>query len=371
MVSKMYAQHAETRILEILWRQTYYGHGISSSEIHHELEIHMGAEAPSERTVRNQLNALEGESFLGRRIGKLTRDEAVDSGCLDPQPGWYLDAFLSAAEVRMLADSLTLSRISHDALEDLVGKLREVTGDASLGIEYLANVRTVDDYNGQFLSTIERLNQAIEQHNTVKFKYLDYARDGQLVTRTTKDGAERWYTVDPYQMAFKNGKYYLVCHRHGDGYLRVYYIDRLEDVTITGQPLQLVSPNRLAGQAENEPFDVVRYLRERPYPVTDQVEPIVMRAKRSMFDAIFEWFDEPEISEVADDDGYYTVKVYSPALAVLWWALQYTNMGLEILEPESLRRTLADSGRRLIDVYGESDGSRQEEDLLNRFAYKG
>lgn len=128
----------------------------------------------------------------------------------------------------------------------------------------------------------------------------------------------------------------------------------------------------MAGQAENEPFDVVRYLRKRPYPVTDQVEPIVMRAKRSMFDAIFEWFDEPEISEVADDDGYYTVKVYSPALAVLWWALQYTNMGLEILEPESLRWTLADSGRRLIDVYGESDGSRQEgEDLLNRFAYKG
>lgn len=198
MVSKMYAQHAETRILEILWRQTYYGHGISSSEIHRELEIRMGAEAPLERTVRNQLNALEGESFLGRRIGRLTKDEAMDSGCLDPQPGWYLDAFLSAAEVRMLADSLTLSRISHDALEDLVGKLQEVTGDASLGIEYLANVRTVDDYNGQFLSTIERLNQAIEQHNTVKFKYLDSpATDNwsRVRPRTVPNDGIRWTRI--------------------------------------------------------------------------------------------------------------------------------------------------------------------------------
>lgn len=91
------------------------------------------SELPTEKTIRNQLKKLTATEFLGRHIGHLAESDLAGIECKNPQPGWYLDAFLSTAEMRLLLDSLTLSRISLDTMDDLIGKIRELAGARRAG----------------------------------------------------------------------------------------------------------------------------------------------------------------------------------------------------------------------------------------------
>ena len=114
--------------------------------------------------------------------------------------------------MRLLLDSLTLSRISLDTMDDLIGKIRELAGAAGQAVGYLDHVATYTHINGEFLSTIDQLNQAIEEGHGVTFQYRDYGPDGTLIPHKSRTGAGRiTYTADPYQMVYKNGRYYLIC----------------------------------------------------------------------------------------------------------------------------------------------------------------
>ena len=110
--------------------------------------------------------------------------------------------------MRLLLDSLTLSRISLDTMDDLIGKIRELAGAAGQAVGYLDHVATYTHINGEFLSTIDQLNQAIEEGHGVTFQYRDYGPDGTLIPHKSRTGAGRiTYTADPYQMVYKNGRY--------------------------------------------------------------------------------------------------------------------------------------------------------------------
>lgn len=353
--TKPYASNATGRILEILWRHTYYGHGLTVAQILGALQRELGDDAPSRRTVLNQLNALHETGFLGRAIGQIDEQDLDGIGCADPRPGWYMDSFLEPPEVRILADSLVLSRISTDALADLVAKLQDLAGEASLGIEYLANAKTSDTFNGEFLFTIEHINEAIRNDRAITFGYSDYNSAGKLVPHISRrTGTAHTYHADPYQMVFKNGRYYLVCHLHNEDQLRIFVIDRITDLTITDKAREQPNPSLIdADPATNQPgdFDPVQYMRERPYPVTNPAERIVLAAKASAFNAIFEWFDEPTIGK-PNAAGWHKVIVRSPILAAKWWALQYVDLDVRVLEPAKLRDQLAQAGMKLAMAYG-------------------
>ena len=122
-------------------RHSYFGHGLTVRQILDELarkhQLEDPSELPTEKTIRNQLKKLTSTEFLGRHIGHLTESDLAGIECKNPQPGWYLDAFLSTAEMRLLLDSLTLSRISLDTMDDLIGKIRELAGAAGQAVGYL------------------------------------------------------------------------------------------------------------------------------------------------------------------------------------------------------------------------------------------
>ena len=161
---KSYAGNTTLEIFEVLWRHSYFGHGLTVRQILDELarkhQLEDPSELPTEKTIRNQLKKLTSTEFLGRHIGHLTESDLAGIECKNPQPGWYLDAFLSTAEMRLLLDSLTLSRISLDTMDDLIGKIRELAGAAGQAVGYLDHVATYTHINGEFLSTIDQLKKA-------------------------------------------------------------------------------------------------------------------------------------------------------------------------------------------------------------------
>ncbi|KAB7789679.1 WYL domain-containing protein [Bifidobacterium leontopitheci] len=336
---KPYTSNAVVEILEILWQQTRTGHGLSTRQIHDQLKSSLGEFAPAIRTIRNQLKTLDGSSFLGREIHKLdpknSEDDASEmNGATDPQPGWRMSTFFDSAEARLLSDSLALSRIANDAMGDMVSRLNELVGGITLSNDYLTTTNARDQFNGEFLSTIRRLNDAISDNRAVTFHYMNYNEDGQLEPRTSASGAApREYHVDPYQMVFKNGRYYLICALHGNEEARrIFCVDRITDIAISND---LFHPPKSR-------FDAIEYMRERPYPVTDDAVDIVMAARPTAFNYIFEWFDEPIITP--EKNGVYKVTVKAPIKAAYWWALQYADAQVEIKKPPELRQQLKKAG---------------------------
>lgn len=344
---KPYASNSILAILKILWQHTYTGHGWDASQIYDELKRDLGEFAPTDHTVRNQLNALEGQKFLGRQIHKLDPNNKEDAaeleGATKAQAGWRMSTFLSPAEARLLSDSLALSRISQDAMSDMLNKLNGLVGGIKLSTNYLTTTSAKDRFNGEFLSSIKTINEAIVSGKSITFRYANYDRSGKPVPRLIKDTNEpRRYHVDPYQMVFKNGRYYLVCASHGHPERQLLFcIDRLI------QP----EPSAEAVQPRKQPFDAIAYMRERPYPVTDEVTEIVMFAQPAAFNYIFDWFDNPQIIGPTPH-GWYQVTAKSPIKAAYWWALQYADAPVVIAKPTQLCNQLAQAGCQLLLRYG-------------------
>lgn len=331
-----YASSSTPEILEILWRHTYSGHGLSTRKIHDALAKRLGDSTPSLRTVANQLNALEGQTFLGREIHKLDpknneEDAGEIEGAIEPQPGWRMSTFFEPSEARLLADGLALSRISRDSIRDIIVKLNELVGGVSIGNDYLTTTSAKDDFNKEFLRNIGLFNEAITQRCSAIFNYTNYDADGQLRPRLEGGtGKPRQYHVDPYQMVFKNGRYYLVCALHDDvTQRRMFCIDRIVNLQVTDIPLHM---NGLK-------FDAITYMRERPYPVTDEPVTIVMTVPPSAFNPLFEWFDNPKIVG-PNSSNRYKVTVQSPIKAAYWWTLQYADIPIVIQQPKELREKL-------------------------------
>lgn len=343
---KRYTNNAVVEILKLLWQQTRTGHGLSTQQIHDQLVFSLGEFAPSIRTVRNQLNTLEGSNFLGREIHKLVpiSDDDVNemNNAKEPQPGWRMSTFFDPAEVRLLSDSLALSRISKDAMNDMVDKLNELVGGITLSNDYLATANERDRLNREFLTTIGRLNDAISSNRAVTFHYMNYNKDGQLEPRLSQNSnSPHEYHVDPYQMVFKNGRYYLICALHDDEEeRRIFYVDRIANISISSE----------SSHASKAHFDAIEYMRERPYPVTEEAVKIVMAVQPSAFNYIFDWFDESKIIKTKDKP-YYIVTVKSPIKAAYWWALQYADAPVEIIKPPELRQQLQKAGITLAIRY--------------------
>ena len=208
-------------------------------------------------------------------------------------------------------------------------------------------------YNREFLSNVENLDEAISGRHVVSFRMCDYAVDGSLTLRLDPEsGKPREYRADPYQMTYRNGMYYLLCHMHGKKGVAFAHVDRIRDLRILEEERQECPLEELR-TPDGSPFSLADYLSERLYPWTGQAEDILMHV--SSLSCIYDWFERPKVART--DAGTYEVAVHADPQTVLWWALQYSdNVDIDILEPRSLRDAMAAVGRRLVERYGSGSG---------------
>lgn len=395
-----YSKNAIIEIFELLWRETDDSHGLTANEIIERLEEQHRShgdddyKAPSNRTVREQLYWLKDNPVLGRTVNRLDASEIpqLRKRSSDPKPGWYMEPYLSASEMRLLADSLMLSRLNEDTLGDLENKIAALSGGREGQPREASHIDAYEHYNNDFLHTIEGVDRAIHEGRVatldepsprfpngraVRFQYCDYTLGGALEPRRWRDGNARWYTLDPYRLVYNTGRYYLVGYLHHKHYpttkpheenLICFLAERIRNlyvldpakvpVTYTLDRWRADGSLRADGQPSdpNDVLDPVEYVRQRPYLVTGAAVPITMVVRRGMLGTVYEWFDAPDVSESGKNDGdgnpLYRVVVRCPELAMLWWILQYSANGdVQILSPQSLRDRLYEAGCRLVRQY--------------------
>lgn len=332
-------------ILELLDRHTDREHGVTATWIAEHIHV-------NEKTVRMHLRTLEALTPFGRRVGRIGRHDLIHAESADPRPGWYIEPVFDTAQMRLLADGALMSRSDGEYLRDLIAKIHAFAGRSSQ-LRGLSQLETPKNYNTEFLNNIELLNDAIDHERAISFHYCTYDEAGNLVPRRGADGAPRRYHADPYDLRYKNDKYYLVCHMRPYDDLSYLHVERFRDLSISDEDHSLERTLDSFSTTPGSPFDIARHMDERPYPVKGEAVPIHLRIHGSL-EPLYDWFEEARVTPIGDRE--WDVRIRAVEQATLWWVLQYAEKNrIEVVSPQSLRDMLHGTGARLARMYGDDD----------------
>nr|WP_283102081.1 WYL domain-containing protein [Olsenella intestinalis] len=212
------------------------------------------------------------------------------------------------------------------------------------------------------LGTIISLIDAIERRRVVRVAYTHRETDGSLAPNLDDAGAEKSYLLEPYQLAFKNGHYYLICRPHdgalADGHPWYLRVDHIADVRATRRGFDAPPSNVELG---GDHFDAVSHMDEMAYPLGGRVEHV--RVRTTLLDAIYDWYPTASVRRVDMGDAQepvYEAEFDTVLLPTCWWALQYAEY-VEVLGPQALRDMIAQSVRTLERTYDIEPEARSNE----------
>ena len=219
-------------ILEILRKRTDEQHTLNQKDIIDRLRIDYGLEI-ERKAVRTNMERLVEMGY------PIQFTETEREGNTIWSNFWYRSEF-SDAELRLMIDSLLFSNhIPHASRQKLVKKIEGLTSEHFKSyVKHIATLPDTGESNKQIFYNIAFLDEAISKKQKVAFQYLDMDIDKKLHPKLNDEGEPKTYVVSPYQMAARDGKYYLICNYDKYNDISNYRIDRIADVKMLDEPVK-------------------------------------------------------------------------------------------------------------------------------------
>ncbi len=342
MKDRMYTRQPKKllimNILDILRRYTDEDHRLSQKEIERILETEYDMKAERKSIRRNLMNLIDfgyeieySESV--RRVPNSKTGELEESYVLSD---FYLVREFTDGELRLLIDSLLFSRhIPYGQCKELVEKLEGLSNNYFRSrIRHISCMPYDHTDNKQLFLTIELLDQAIGKGKKVSFQYLAYGTDKKLYPKLRLNGSDR-YVVSPYQMAAREGKYYLICNFDKYDDISNYRLDRIRDLQIMDEPAKPFSSLRWAN---GQSLDLAEYMKKHIYMYSSGDRRIKLRIVRPMVSDIIDFFGKDVVFS-DETDTYVNVTVYANEMSVEQFAKSYAP-DVIVLEPRDMRERL-------------------------------
>lgn len=341
-------------ILEVLKRYTDEDHRLSQKQIADILEREYSMHADRKSIRRNLLNLMD----CGYDIEYTEHVRMVP--VTDPKTGqvsqeesylwsdFYLKREFTAGELRLLVDSLLFSgHIPHSQCKDLIGKLEGLSSiHFRSRVQHIARMPQDMDVNKQLFYTIELLDEAISKHRKVSFQYTEYGTDKKVHVRKRPDGSAREYVISPYQMAAREGKYYLICNHDKYDDISNYRLDRILNLRILEDAAKPFSQLKWAN---GKPFDLAAYMREHPYMYSSDNIHACLRISKSMVSDVIDLFGNGV--DFRDETAtHVTMAVYANELAIEHFAKTFASQ-VTILQPPALAQRVVASLEQALSNY--------------------
>ena len=333
-------------ILDILWKDSDQDHRLTQREIGEILRTRYGMAADRKAIKRNLMDLVEfGFDIEYREVPRGGAGEEEENTILTD---FYLVRPFTEGELRLLIDGLLFSRhLPHRQCRELVEKLEGLSSRYFRSrVRHITRMPGEQEDNQQLFLNIELLDEAIEKRQKAAFRYLEYGTDKKVHYRTRSDGSVREYVASPYQMAARDGNYYLVCRREGYGGLANYRLDRICDLKVleeTAQPF--TSPE----ERDGHPLDLSAYMREHIYMYAGGSCHAKLWVNRSLISSVIDLFGKDVVFSQEDAEGV-VVSVYANEMSIEQFAKSYTP-NTAVLEPPELRKKVGDMLRRTATLY--------------------
>lgn len=235
----------------------------------------------------------------------------------------------------MLIDSLLFSKhIPCSQCKELVEKLESLSN-----IYFRSRVKHISTFsdnsmdNKQLFYTIDVLDEAISKQKQVSFYYYEYGTDKKLHYRKRPDGSTREYIINPYQMAAKEDKYYLICNYDKYDYISNYRIDRIAEIKLLDTPAK---PFEKLDGAEKQRLNLGKYMGEHIYMFSSKTVRAIFRITKPMISDVIDIFGN-DVKLTCETDSYVTVTANVNEMAMLQFAKSFAP-DVVVLEPKELQK---------------------------------
>lgn len=337
-------------ILDILKKYTDEEHKLSQKQIEDILGREYGMTADRKAIRRNLMNLIDfgydiGYSESLRIMPNPKTGEMEENMKLSD---FYLQRDLTDGELRLLIDTLLFSRyIPYQQCKELIHKLEHMSSNYFRShVKHIACISKDKSENKQLFLNIELLDEAISNNRKVSFYYLEYGTDKKQHIKTRPDGSPRLYYVSPYQMAVKEGKYYLICNYDKYDDISNYRLDRITGLTILDERRKPFS--KLSG-SNGQPLNLSEYMKEHPYMYSSENIRVTFRITKAMVSDIIDLFGtDLQFSDETEDS--VTVSVYTNERSALQFAKSFAP-DVRILSPQRLRDSMKQELTRALEEY--------------------
>ena len=333
-------------ILDILWKDSDQDHRLTQREIGEILQTRYGMAADRKAIKRNLMDLVEfGFDIEYREVPRGGAGEEEENTILTD---FYLVRPFTEGELRLLIDGLLFSRhLPHRQCRELVEKLEGLSSRYFHSrVRHIVRMPGEQEDNQQLFLNIELLDEAIEKRQKAAFHYLEYGTDKKAHYRTRSDGSVREYVISPYQMAARDGNYYLVCRREGYRGLANYRLDRICDLKVLEEAAQpFTSPE----ERDGHPLDLTAYMREHIYMYAGGSCHAKLWVSRSLISSVIDLFGKDVVFSREDAEGV-VVSVYANEMSIEQFAKSYAP-NTAVLEPPELRKKVGDMLRWTAALY--------------------
>ena len=328
-------------ILDILRKHTDEDHTLDQKDIIELLRKEYGLEV-ERKAIRSNIVKLIEMDF------PISYKETEREGNTIWSDYW-LERDFTDSELRLMIDGILFSNhIPHKQRMKLVEKIEGLSSEYFKShVRHIATLPDAGDSNKQIFNNIAVLDEAIEKKRKVSFQYLDMDTDKKMLPKKEKSGEIRTYVVSPYQMAAKDGKYYLICNRDQYDAISNYRIDRISDIKVTDERIR---PFKELMNANCQDLNLGEYMREHIYMYSGGETRVRFRTVRRMVTDVVDIFGKDVRFEDVTDD-YVTVSATVTEKAMIQFAQNYAP-DVVILEPQRMVDEMRDWIKKVKKVYG-------------------
>lgn len=354
-------------MLMILQQHTDENHRLSQKNIMDILKNEYDMKVDRKSVMRNLIDLgfyLEGTGYeLGYDVSVRKvpiKKEGSDEYMIDVSTGervyeeqekmtdFYLKRPFEDSELRLLIDAIMFSmNISDKHRKDLVKKICGLSNkNFKSRVKHISCISNGVNNNQQIFANIEMIDEAISSNRKISFNYMDYGTDKKMYPKKNKYGEVRKYIINPYQMAAKDGKYYLICNFDGCNNVSNYRIDRIKNIKILDERIK---PFKELEDSDGGRLNLNSYMKEHIYMYSSANEQVTFRIVRAMISDVIDIFGG-DIRFTDETQTHVTVIAKVNLRAMFQFAKNYAP-DVEVLKPESLRNEVKEELKKALEAY--------------------
>jgi predicted DNA-binding transcriptional regulator YafY len=214
---------------------------------------------------------------------------------------------------------------------------------------HVKHIKTLPDteiYNKQIFHTIEILDEAISNDRKVSFHYIGYGTDMKSHPKLGEDGKPKEYIISPYQMAAKDGKYYLICNYDKYNDISNYRIDRITDIKILDTKRKPFSKLK---DANGDRFNLGDYMKTHIHMYSSGDTRVRFKIVPPMVGVMIDIFGKDVRFEEENDD-HVIVSAKVTEAAMIQFAKAHAP-DVVILEPQNMVDQMKEWAEKVKKVY--------------------
>jgi len=181
--------------------------------------------------------------------------------------------------------------------------------------------------NREINTNINVIHEATKLNQQVSFLYFNYDLEGHLEL----DKNQARHFSNPYYVASKNGKYYLIGSRPGEKKICCYRLDYLGDMKI--EPI-VREDLKSFPEYRNKDFDINEYLNKHAYFTNgNMITGVVILEDPLAIRAVFDWFKDN--AKITKDKSYLKASIKCEENSFFYWCMQYCEH-ITVCGPQSI-----------------------------------